>query len=409
MNAIIICLYLFLIFYNSFSSRIPLGSYADEFLCIAFLIIAMGKKLNSKKKAKIKKDNLKIIGSCFLIFIIGIISNIAFGYTTSFNLIFRDVLQTFKFFITFLSAEYVFKNSQLNVKRQLITISKILITIIFLLGVISLLTDIGMGDSIRFGFRSYRFIYSYYNYLVFYELILLCTIMTDEKPNTAYIVMGLATEAMTLRTKGFIVVAMVLFVKLIGAARKRNFSFKRIYRLRYILPIVIIIYFVSRSKVSEYLSWGVYNSIRIGSLVEGFHIMINCFPLGSGFGTYGTNLSYAGKSAIYMIYNELNYRILLDPNYGYATMSDTYWPSIYAQFGLFGMILFCYSLILCIKKIFKDSNYSNRVIPAFLIIVYLLLASFSEASFSNETGVFAPIFIFIILNMKNSYEALIDK
>ncbi|MFD1899698.1 hypothetical protein GQR36_05390 [Enterococcus termitis] len=45
-----------------------------------------------------------------------------------------------------------------------------------------------------------------------------------------------------------------------------------------------------KSKIADYLSWGIYN-LRTGLYIVGFSIANDYFPFGTGYGTYGSNLS----------------------------------------------------------------------------------------------------------------------
>lgn len=407
MTEFIVILYVFLIFYNPVYSYIPLGNYIDEFLCLALMGFALLKFLRGNGCVQ-KNENFCIVILCIVIAVIGFFSNILYGYMNNISVIFRDCLQTFKFFITYICTYYLFQGYRSEkLKKYLIIISKLLITIIFIFGVISLFVNIGMGDSIRYGIRSYKFIYSHYTYLVFNEVILLCTVICENKKNIKYYAMSVATLAFTLRTKAvvFIVILLVVNIIIYFQKNKKTIKLKDFMKLRYIVPLALIVFFVSKSKITEYISWGMENSIRVGMHYYGAKMMLDHFPIGTGFGTYGTNISYGANSVLYNIskYGNLNYSHLLD--YGEATISDVYWPSIYVQFGIFGCILFVTSLILIIKGILKRNDcgiITKR--SAVCIMLYLISASIAEAVFSNESGVFAPFFIVLIMSLEEKTE-----
>lgn len=395
---IVICvLYVVLIFFDQISTYIPLASYLDEFIAmIAFLWMII-----KKKKIGMHSIEFKIIMSCNAIVAIGLFSNLFFGYVVNISIITRDIVGTFKFILSFLAFDYIFIKKRFNVSKKLITTAKILITIIFVCGIISLFVNIGMGDMVRYGVRSYKFIFSYYNILVYTEVLLIATIMCDKKSNFVFYIMSFISILLTFRTKGIIVIILVFGFKMLELKKSNPIIYGGITKnLKYIIPIAIVTLLAVREKVAEYLSWGKYNSIRIGALVEGWNMLKDHFPLGTGFGTYGTNLSFYTDSVLYSIYDNINYKLMMDPQYGFATMSDTYWPSIYAQFGIIGFILFAYCLCLCFKKI-----RINRYIPdcnkqaGIFILLYLTVNSFSEATFTNSSGVVSAIMIAIISTM----------
>ena len=85
-------------------------------------------------------------------------------------------------------------------------------------------------------------------------------------------------------------------------------------------------------------------------------------------------------------------------NYGYATMSDVYWPSIYVQFGYIGMIVYVILIIQICKDLLNNAMLNNRCIFSILLILfYMVSASLSEATFSNESGAFSAVVILIIV------------
>lgn len=396
MSNILVGLYVFIIFYNPLYPYIPYGNYADEIICLILMGIALAKwKLNGTKISK-NKCIILILGS--VICAIGIVSNLLYGYMQNISVIFRDFIATFKFFITFYSMRYVVKDYYSEkLKTKLMYISKVLISLIFMFAILSLFSDIGMGNSVRHGMRSFKFIYSHYTYLVHSEVILLATIMCEEKKNLEYYVMSIITLFLTLRTKAFLFIVIVVTINFLFylKRKKRKIALKEIFKLRYIVPMFILGVLVVYTKISEYMSWGVTNSIRIGLHVIGLRIMILYFPLGTGFGTFGTNLSYASNSVLYHMYSELNYTALL--NEGYATISDVYWPSIYVQFGLLGCVAYIGLLIEMIKEVFRN-DIAVKVKKSILCVwLYLVTSSMAEAVFSNETGVFFGAFMAILM------------
>ncbi|MBQ8824325.1 MAG: hypothetical protein IJZ64_03745 [Ruminococcus sp.] len=389
-------LYLFLLVYNPIHSYLPFGNYADELLCIMLASCAFIKLGRNNFIIK-KDDGSKTLILCILIAVIGFFSNAIYNYASSLSAIVRDTLNTFKFFLTFYCGEYIFENYKSEkLTKSIIKISKIFIVVIFVFAVVSAFVYIGMGADIRYGIRCYKFIYSHYTYLVFNEALLITAIMCEKKKNHLYYIMSGITLLLTLRTKAFLFIGMVLFFLLVFHLHKNNVRFSSVLKLRYVIPIGIMSYFIVKDKVAEYIEWGINQSIRVGIHYEGIKLMISHFPLGTGFGTYGTNLSFKENSAVYNLNSSLNYSKLMD--YGYATISDVYWPSIYTQFGIFGFIAFVIAIVICVKHILNDKNNSERVkLGRICLMFYLILSSGAEAVFSNETGVFAPIFM-IILN-----------
>ena len=393
--------YWFVIFYDNISSILPGGNYFDESIAILAFIAMMLITMSRSKKNAIKKDTFFQLCSITIMIFLGVISNIAYGYVSNVSLIFRDAIGLLKFFITFYSLDFVFVQYNYS-NKVVIKLAKFMISVIFLFGVISLFADVGMGNSVRFGIRSYQFVYGYYNILVFTEVLLIAVLMQDVNVNKIYYCMAFVSLAMTFRTKGVIMIAVALLFLFFDLKHKSPVLYGSITnKMKFIFPVIIVVFFLARNKITEYLSWGISNSIRIGTLATGFKIACNHFPLGSGFATYGTILSYDSRSPLYSIYDEMNYAVLMDPKYGFSTMSDTFWPAVYAQLGFGGLILYVYSLYLCYKKITHTKTASDRQkLSCVYILLYLILCTMSEATFINSTGVIAAMVMAFLLNGK---------
>lgn len=320
-----------------------------------------------------------------------------YGYMPSVSVIGRDIIGTFKFFIIYLvGIRIIVKNNIRLNSKKIISTAKIIITVIFVFGIVNLLVNTGIADEVRYGLRSYKFIYSHYTYLVYNEVLLYSILATEDKRNAVFKIMSLLSIAATFRTKGFITIAFILAYYLLNFAKKKRISFKDIFKPVYIAPIGIVCFFISKSKIQQYLSWGASQSIRVGVHSVGLKIANDHFPFGTGFGTFGTNISYKNQSQLYNIYNSLNYSHLM--NYGYATMSDVYWPSIYVQFGYIGMIVYVILIIQICKDLLNNAMLNNRCkFSILLILFYMVSASLSEATFSNESGAFSAVVILIIV------------
>ncbi len=132
-----------------------------------------------------------------------------------------------------------------------------------------------------------------------------------------------------------------------------------------------------------------YNSLQVAR---------DKFPIGAGFGTYGSYMSAQYYSPLYYEYNMSKVHGLTADDTRFV--SDTFWPMILAQHGVFGLILFLLLVVLVILNIKRlkldvDSKYKISI-P----ILYLLITSTSESSFVHYTSV---SFLFIVAISINSY------
>lgn len=399
MELIAVLVYIFIVFFNFAEKYIPYSGYTDELICLLFCAIGIVYICKDNGVLSVNKEQKKSILCIMLISLIGLSGNIIYSYMPSASVIARDIIGTFKFFIIYLIGRKIIAKSNFRLNpKKLIFVTKAIITIVFAFCLLNLFVNTGVSDEIRYGLRSYKFIYSHYTYLVLNEVFLYSILSVDDKRNLAFKMMSLFSVAATLRTKGFIIIAFVGICYIFRFMKNKNLSFKDVFKPVYIIPVSVIVYLISKSKIQQYLSWGVSQSIRIGVHSIGFKIANEHFPLGTGFGTFGTNISYKNASQVYDTYNSLNYSHLM--NYGYATMSDVYWPSIYGQFGYIGLVLFILLLVYVCKDLLNNAIFNNNCkFSALLVVFYMVSASISEATFSNESGAFSAVVLLMIISI----------
>jgi hypothetical protein len=341
----------------------------------------------------INKYDKRILRLSLLIFLIGILSSLWFSYVSDFTTIAKDIVLTFKFPLGYVCAMFTFGNYRSRVLgKNIICIAKIMICIIFAFGCISLFVNLGMSGEVRSGIKSYRFLYTHYTYLVYNTILLMSTLLCEKKKNFCYYIMATLILLLTMRTKAFVFVGMFWTIKLIGINKINSKEKLKKLKWQYILIMLVIAFIIAKPKLQDYLSWGFTYNLRNGLYYKGLLIAMKCFPLGSGFGTFGTNISL-NTSPLYYLYGLYTYQGF---DQGNAFASDVYWPSIYAQFGFIGCALYVWILVNIIKSIIiTQKNHMNQMWASLILIIYMTAASFAEATFSNEIGVFSVVVILL--------------
>ena len=161
------------------------------------------------------------------------------------------------------------------------------------------------------------------------------------------------------------------------------FKFKNsilIYFCGFILAV-----FIAKDQFSTYFGALAYYSPRLILLKDGVQLMLTHFPFGTGFATFGSAVAFNYYSPLY---TSLGYQ----SNYGMNSsdgqfLTDTFWPIIFAQFGILGFIVFCMIIIYFIQLAVKQfrSN-KNSGFAMLMVLSYLLITSFGETSFFNPTA-----------------------
>lgn len=355
----------------------------DEIVTGIMLIYIIYKFTSEKFNFINKFEKLSIL--CIgLLVIIGIGSSCFYRIQGSVIAIIKDIVLVSKFFIVYFSAKTFFDNTDLsNVLNKIKKISKVYIVICMICAVVSLFVNIGMGSSVRYGIRSFQFLFPHYTFLVYSICIAISSLFISfDKLDFKFLLCSFFILVLTLRTKAIIYILMVLFLIAIGI-----FSNKiKIKKTYFIFPILAGI-LVSGKKIVTYITWGTYN-LRVGLHLAAFKIANDFFPFGSGLGTFGSNLSREYNSSIYISYNLIGIQGL-NSETADIPISDVFWPYILGQWGYFGFILYCIALLMIVFD-FLCKTYKNNykmLIPFLSIFSYFIIASFAEAIFTNSTGV----------------------
>lgn len=393
-------LYLLILFSNCLEGYLPFINYLDELLVLAILFLALFKVFvvgNSVGRMWNRYDHILAVLLAGLL-LTGVLSS-AFGEGIPSGIgVLKDVLLVTKFFLCYLCGKLSFVNIDRNrMLKQMRAITKCSIIFIFVCGVLSLFFDMGMGDEVRFGIRAYRFLYTHYTFLVYAVVVMIGVISAKkEKGNGKYLFMALCILVMTLRTKAVAFGVVCILFLLIE-------KFGRELKLRHYLLAGGVGLAAAWGKIGEYLSYGFSYNMRNGLYAAGIRLAAEHFPLGSGFCTFGSNLSYEYNKQFYYKIHLTSYQGF---DMGAPVISDVFWPYIYGQFGVAGMILYICMLLMVFLSIKEElrGEETAHFRGANLILIYLLLASVAEAMFTNNSGVFSAFLLAACLGRKETEE-----
>jgi hypothetical protein len=372
---------------------LPGINFMDELLTIVlamymYAVLLLDIRILKKRLDKWTKVSLVLL---LVFFLIGLIPTVLFKIQHSTSIIIKDLMLFSKFFICYAGGMAVFDNVDKQRALKLIgQIIKVSIVIIFFFGLLSIFVNLNMGSSIRYGIRSYQFLFPHYTYLVYSIVIMLSILTIAEEANYSYKLMAVGILILTLRSKAFVFVGFYFFL---------NGFIKYFDRLK-LKHLLIAIFFSAgmvKSKIADYLSWGIYN-LRTGLYIVGFSIANDYFPFGTGYGTYGSNLSKKAGSPIYVAY-DLIYSQGFRKGTGDFPLSDVFWPYIIGQWGYIGALCFLGLLATIYLSICQRTKFMHKkyYIASLLLFFYLLIASSAEAIFTNETGVYIITLLSIFL------------
>lgn len=168
-----------------------------------------------------------------------------------------------------------------------------------------------------------------------------------------------------------------------------------------LLPIAMPLIENAREVYSRFLLKGAAGDIRGIMYYSAIDISCRFFPLGSGFGTFGSVPSVFQLVPFRLDLHENYYRYGLDVagdnlqrlrNGQSSLFFDTFYPHILGETGMLGLIIWTKSYLLPVKRALKSSDVSVKFLVVGIIVVMLLEGFFL---FSPEI----PVFILFSANI----------
>jgi len=370
-----------LLFQNCFFSIFPTITYIDAVCTILLIILTLCALINKSRKSALLKMEKKIIIFVLIFMFIGVVSTVIYKIQPEKTAVYKDAFNIIKFPIFYICT--LILSNGLDKKRLLTSIAKrsrIYIIIIFIFSIINIFFEIGMNNDVRYGLRSFKFLFSHATYLVSSMVIMLCVIIADQhkKGDSIIIFESIVILILTFRNKAFVFILAYLLGKQVMKHLKN-------IKLKHILLLGIFGILITYKKIVEVASYGLI-AARPALYIVGWELACNYFPLGSGFGTFASYLSGTYYSPIYEMYS-INYVTGLTSDM-YDYIADTFWPYIYGQFGFIGLGLFIaiiISIFISLKRRYYLSQ--DNMLAALLLFSYILIASTAEAIFTDVTGI----------------------
>ena len=208
----------------------------------------------------------------------------------------------------------------------------------------------------------------------------------------------LAPGLLSIRAKFF--AEFVIWLFLVFFLKKRlkfNISFIIIGCI-----LCYIIYRINYDKIMMYTVNGIdEGAARTYMYLTSIKVFEDYFPLGPGFGTFGTDSAAKYYSPLNYHY-DLNYIWGLNPDddtAGTSFYSDTFYPLL-AQFGVVGLVLF---FLFLKRRWVEGRNLGNdNMYKLFIFIfVYVLIQCIAENTFTGANGLSLMLMLgFVLSNRK---------
>lgn len=329
------------------------GGYFDEsiaLLCLGYLILNLI-KIRFEFKIGIFVVLLVIIGTLSTIF-----NRFEIGLL---NYIF-SLFMLLKPFLFAGASFFFFKNYKtIFVNKFLIIFSKILIIVLSIFAISFFIKNgLVIPTSSSNGYKFYCSFTGDLAIVCFASII--CVYFEEKRINFIYYLLGFFIVLMTASSLGLLGYIVFLCFVLF-----RKFEFKFYY-----LPIIL--------AIGILVGWNEFNNYffntetaRYKMYYYSFLTANEFFPLGSGFGTYGSYVAAHNYSPLYISYGFETVWGLgrLDVSNSTNFLFDTYYPMIIAEFGYFGLVIFVIFIIYSLTKIYKSKNFFAITIIVFVLVM----------------------------------------
>jgi hypothetical protein len=349
--------------------------------------------LNYREATKI---NRRVIYLWIGILCLGLLSNIIFQYQGIVPVLIDTFITSSRFLVAYFFASiYIGKHPQ-HYSLYIYKAAKIVAWILALLVIHdSFFSPFFARNEFRYFTYSLQLMFPHPTYLAYAGATLLIYFgySKQKKGKTLYMILSTIICFSTLRSKalGFLMLYWMVYVSV--------FLFKRKKVWFTVLGSVIAAFFVGYDQIiTTFFTSGRFSPRSI-LMKDSIDLMINHFPLGTGFGTFAT---VAARDYYSPLYTNLGYQAYRGMN-SIDTMflSDSFWPSIIAQFGIMGIILFVVLVISLFKrgiKVFSQNNTAG--FSMIMILVYMLVTSLAESAFFNP-GAFLMFLLYGMFEREN--------
>lgn len=373
---IYICVSLLLFFQIYLQNIFGVFQYLDEIVTVYCLGIIVLKGI----RGGLEKNDFSLLFIIFLVTAIGVISNITAGIQTGWKPILSDIGNTFKVFIVYLGAKTMLtkENDREKIIGTLAFFIKIFVWIAFVFMLLHEVHLVSMGSDVRYGLRSFQFINNGAGQLsmMFYYIVFILTINSSYTTGRMEVstVIALIVWCSTLRSRAFMYCLVYVFLYWIIIKQKKNVGLS----YKTVVPVIGILYLFAADQFETYFSNTA--TARSNFLRYGIHTLKRYFPLGSGFGTYGTDVAVKYYSKLYTEYGFEHVYGLSRNNAMFA--HDTYWPAIMAQFGIIGIALMIVLIWkLCKEMLIRTKNNRYMHFAAIFVAVTQVSSSVATATF----------------------------
>lgn len=317
---------------------------------------------------------------CMCVFLLsGLLGNVIYGYQPI-KVVLVDIFTNLKFFFAIALGYFIAENVLWERLNRLMNIhAKIITLMIFVLFVVDKIFTLYPSE-VRYGINSTKLMWSHPTYFAGAMAFLLVLFMVFyKKNNLIYIIIVSSMMFFTLRSKAMAsaLIGLVIVCLMI--------KFKKKIQLKDVIVLGIGAVIIGWPLISFYYLSARTNSPRSIMQNTSFQMLLDYFPIGSGFGTFGSSMAAEYYSPVYYKYG---YHLIEVVEKGSPYLSDTFWPIIFGQTGIFGTLAYLGALCVLVQKSFGLYKTNMKQAAACIfILVYCVISSTAEPILCNAISI----------------------
>lgn len=356
--------------------------YSDELIALAAVPFSMFKLKKNEFRIKKRKDGLLI--ELIVFSTVGILGNLKYNYQPMASVALTDLFLCLKFWLAIYTGKALFTTMDLKKNSHGIFFHvKVMICLFCLLTLVDNVAHI-FPANIRYGIRSTHLYYDSPTAFVA-ACAFLFAVLTIIKPyvdkTQKWFVLLVVLMCSSLRSKAFAAVFAFCTIYYFVFIRKKKIT------LRTLIIFALVILFMVRGQIEYYFFSDIKaDSARYQLLVTALLIAKDSFPLGTGFGTFGSYMSAIHYSPVYRLYGISTVHGLIE-GATYFT-SDSFWPIILGETGVMGLVSIVIVLGNMLKRLQKIKKINLALYASGLVCMsYMLIISMAESAFVNPIAI----------------------
>lgn len=377
---LLLIVFYLLLFNNPIGSIVPIFNYTDEAFSLLGIAALLWKAVRLGR-LKLQRNWVKIIIAIGIFACSGIVGNFIYHYQPL-QYVLTDLLVNLKFYLSIITGYLLVKHCNFVEKQKLIVgHAKFVVTCLTGLLFIDQVFHLFPSGEIRYGIRISQLFFTHVTYLVGSVVFLMAVLMLFyHRKNNLCILMCLLLLVFSMRGKalaGAVAFCLILYFMVI---------YKKKLRAWHVVLITLGCMIVAGEQFLYYYVELEGASARSVMTQTSIQIMKDYFPIGTGFGTYGSHSAAENYSPVYIQYGFLDYYEL---NGGKGSFfDDTFWPIIFGQTGVIGTVAYLIVLGLLFLRVLRLREKSiNAYATGIFLFVYLMISSTSEPAFNNSVSI----------------------